>query len=115
MKMYLADETYENEDGQQIRSDEIDCLGTYELKCDGFFRWICGDCGHEARSRAFRIGGTVWKCLECGKRNLLARTDMRFLLQVQRNAERCDGEAQRAIKESLNYLGQAITALGKHR
>lgn len=111
--MFLNDEKYEDDNGRFIDRSEIDTIGTYEFGGDGFFKWACGNCSEIKQSRGFKIGGTVWKCSSCGKKNLLARTDIKFITQITRTAERRDSELEGAVRNALRHLGQAVSALGK--
>lgn len=111
--MFLNDQSYENEDGRFIDKNEIETLGTYEHMADGFFKWQCGNCNKVSQSRAFKIGGVVFKCSECKKTNLLIRTDIRFINQKMANADRDDSSAEKRISKALQYLGQGIAELGK--
>lgn len=111
--MKFNDEFYEDENGRNLKRSEIDSLGTYEYKTDGFFNWECGLCKNEHSSRGFKIGGTVWTCNKCGKKNLLIRTDFQYLNQILKRSEKNDSEAEDRIRAGLNYLGQAISSLSK--
>jgi len=78
--MFLNDSTYENEDGNRINRENIDCVGTYEYLSDGFFNWKCGNCKlKEGGARAYKISGIVFTCKYCNNKNLLVRTDMEFV------------------------------------
>ena len=99
--MFLIDDYYEDENGRQIRRHEIECLGTYKTIVDGFFTWCCGDCGKEDSTRAFRIGGTVRACSKCKKKNLLIRTDFKYMNQKMMAADRNDTAAEKAIAVML--------------
>jgi len=112
-EMILNDEKYEDEHGKYIDRNEIEFLGTYEHMADGFFKWQCGNCNHVAQYRAFRISGTVFKCTECQKKNLLIRTDIRFIHQKMNAADRNDTACEVRINKALNHLGLAISELGK--
>jgi len=111
--MFLNDQRYEDESGRFIDRNEIEVLGTYEHMADGFFKWQCGLCNSVDSTRAFKIGGVVFKCRECGKKNLLIRTDIKFINQKMANADRNDTESERKISKSLKYLGLAISELGR--
>ena len=112
--MFLNDEQYWDEQGRAVPRHEVDCLGTYTAMGDGWFKWSCGACGHESHhNRGCKIGGTVWLCTECQKKNLLVRTDIKFLEQKLRAADRNDTSAERAIAKALVHLGQGIAALGQ--
>ena len=113
--MILNDDRYEDEAGQWTSRSEIDCLGTYKHSIDGFFTWCCGNCKKEVSTRAFRIAGTVWTCRnnECKKKNLLVRTDIRFVEQKLQAVDRNDGTAEQAIKKALTHIGLGISALGQ--
>jgi hypothetical protein len=113
--MFLNDERYEDEQGRLVRRHEIDTLGTYKFIGDGFFKWCCGSCGKESETRAYKIGGTVWKCTACGKSNLLVRTDTRFVNQMIAAANRDSTSAEKAITKALVHLGKGIAALGEGR
>lgn len=111
--MFLNDERYEDEKGNYLEKSEIDCLGTYEYGVDSFFKWSCGSCSHESRSRAYKIGGVIFTCDKCNKKNLLVRTDIKFVNQKMRNADRNDTTAEEAIRRALHHLGQGIAELGR--
>jgi len=111
--MFLNDQTYENEDGRYIDKNEIETLGTYEHMADGFFKWQCGNCNKVHQFRAYKIGGVAYKCADCGKVNLLIRTDIRFINQKMANADRNETTSEERISRALGYLGQGIAALGK--
>ncbi|WP_455387511.1 hypothetical protein [Petrachloros mirabilis] len=111
--MYLDDERYEGENGRQIPRGQIDFVGTYRHKMDGFFEWECGN--HECRkshaSRAYKIMGTVWTCSECHKKTLLLPTDIRRITQTIRAANNRETSAEIAISKALKHLAQGIAAL----
>ncbi len=113
--MFLNDERYEDELGRFVERHEIDCLGTYKHTMDGFFTWCCGMCKKESSTRAHKIGGTVRVCPDsnCQKKNLLVRTDIRFVNQKMQAADRNDTSAERAIANALSHFGQGIAALGR--
>jgi len=111
--MFLNDQTYENENGAYLDRNEIETLGTYEYVVDGFFNWQCGGCGKVHKSRAFKVGGVIFKCAACDKKNLLVRTDIRFINQKMANADRNETASEDRISHALGFLGQGIAALGK--
>lgn len=111
--MKLQDKDYEDENGRRLERNEIDCIGTFTYIVDGFFEWECGACNHEHKTRGFSINGTVYTCYQCKKKNLLLRTDINYVKQVFRNAERRDADQDKRARAALKYLGQAITALGE--
>jgi hypothetical protein len=111
--MFLNDEKYEDEHGRWVPRSDIECLGTYQAISDGFFKWCCGSCGNEGASRGLKIGGTVWKCSSCGKKNLLVRTDIRFVNQHIIRATKNNDSAEEAITRALEYFGRGIAELGR--
>ena len=111
--MFLNDERYENERGESIHKAEIETLGTYRHQFDGFFEWQCGNCNKVHRTRAFKIGGVVFPCPNCNKKNLLVRTDIKFINQKMANADRNDTSAEQRIAKALYHLGQGIAELGR--
>jgi hypothetical protein len=111
--MFLNDEYYENEQGTQVRRNEVHGIATYNYKADGFFEWECFACAKVHQTRGFKVGGVVYRCQNCHKNSLLVRTDIQYLNQIIRSVERFDTDAERAIQNSIMHLGRALTALGE--
>ncbi len=80
--MKLLQTYYQDERGDSIEKGKIDCVGTYESSCDGFFTWDCGRCGASTSTRAYRIMGIVFQCPGCKTLNLLLRTDTNNIYQM---------------------------------
>lgn len=111
--MKLQDSDYEDENGHRISRSEVEVIGTFTYKADGFFEWDCGGCGKEHASRAFKIAGVVFRCQGCRKLNLLTRTDYVYIGQIIRNAERRDSDLDKRFRSATYHLGQAVMALGE--
>lgn len=113
--MFLNDKEYESgdENGRWIPREEIQTLGTYEVKDASNFVWQCGCCQVEHFARPFsKIGGSVRTCPACTTKNLLVRTDARFMDQIFRQPQRMDSETER---RAIKHLGLAVSALGSNR
>ena len=118
----LLQETYKNDNGNEISADKVEYLAPYKHVIDGFYEWECGACGkkHSSRSCGWPISGQVLQCESCRKMNLLVRTNTDELSAMfgknirleELDRQIKDKEAkldQYVLKTSLKALGEAYT------
>lgn len=72
-KDFFSQSTYKDHNGNNISSEKIDAITTYKYLSDGFYIWMCSECGNQKMSRScgWPIMGQALKCPECKTMNLL--------------------------------------------
>ena len=111
MSLLLEQNEYEDERGSRISAGDIEHVGTFKYKCDGFFDWQCGKCGATHASRAFRINGVVFHCDGCGKKCLLLRSDVTYVTQAVQDAQRGQSRHAERTRTAVLKMSEAIMAL----
>jgi|SRR5208337_634983 len=109
----LQQEIYEDDNGQPIEAAKVDTLGSYVLICDGFYNWTCGACGAEHSDRWIKFSGRVLKCGDCGKMNLLVRTNTDAVteaLQGKWKSEEMEKENAR-LKDIVKFNSDQLWAI----
>lgn len=111
--MLLEQESYPDENGYDVDAHQIEAIGTFKYRVDGFFQWECPHCRERDDTRAFGINGVVYTCKKCKKRALLLRSDTRFVTGIVSDYNKRRPATDDVIRHALEHLGQAITCLGR--
>jgi hypothetical protein len=106
----LQQAVYEDDNGNPVDAEKVDCLAPYNHVCDGFYNWSCGACGHEHSDRWWSISGRVMVCQQCKKKNLLVRTNTKEIteaLQGKWKSAEMEAENER-LKGIIKYNVEQI-------
>ena len=71
-KDFLHQAIYKDDNGKDIPANKVDVVTTYKIHGDGFYTWLCAECGNQVSGRSGGSAmGQVLECPKCKTMNLL--------------------------------------------
>lgn len=91
-KDFLSQVNYKDDNGKDILANKVDVVTIYKIHGDGFYTWVCAECGNQENSRScgWATMGQVLECKKCKSMNLLlwnGTDDLQKGLQFAREYE----------------------------
>ena len=111
-KDFLSQASYKDENGKDVPANEVDNITTYKYIADGFYKWVCAECGEVTGSRScgWQIMGQVLGCPKCGEKNLLLWNGTNDL-QIWK-LKQCDVDFAKMASE-IDNIGYKALNLGR--